>query len=197
MEDVNQACAEQTHVVTSLVLYLINPELVPGPILFAALLVGFLTAHRYRRHLHISDMQYAIIGHVPGSVSGGLLLTVVSARAMSVLLGGAVLMAVAASVTSIRFRANRRSLFTARMLSGVMGTASSIGGQPMALLMQNEEQNRIRANLSAFFVASCIISLAVCSGQAVCLGGNTCYMVCTCCPECYWATGWPVKFPIR
>ncbi|MDB2384700.1 sulfite exporter TauE/SafE family protein [Endozoicomonas sp.] len=47
------------------------------------------------------------------------------------------------------------------MLSGVMGTASSIGGPPMALLMQNEGGDRIRANLSVFFVVSSCISLVV------------------------------------
>ena len=50
---------------------------------------------------------------------------------------------------------------SAGVLSGVMGTASSIGGPPMALVMQNEDGDRIRANLSVFFVVSCCISLVV------------------------------------
>ena len=80
---------------------------------------------------------------------------------MSALLGSVVLMAVATSMTSVRFSANRRSLFAAGVLSGVMGTASSIGGPPVALVLQNEGQKRILANMSVFFVASCIISLVV------------------------------------
>ncbi len=148
-------------VVSAPILYIINPELVPGPIIVTALFIGCLTARRYFSALQLRDLRYAIAGRVPGSVLGGFLLTLVSARSMSLLLGSSVLMAVAVSLTPFKFRANRGSLFTAGVLSGVMGTASSIGGPPMALVMQNEQEDRIRANLSAFFVVSCCISLAV------------------------------------
>ncbi|WP_263078502.1 sulfite exporter TauE/SafE family protein [Endozoicomonas sp. Mp262] len=148
-------------VVAAPILYAINPVLIPGPIIVTALFIGSLTTHRYISALRIQDIRYAIVGRIPGSVLGGLLLSLVSARSMSLLLGGSVLIAVAASLTPFKFQANPRSLFTAGVLSGVMGTASSIGGPPMALVMQNEQGDRIRANLSAFFVVSCIISLVV------------------------------------
>ena len=43
----------------------------------------------------------------------------------------------------------------------MMGTAASIGGPPMALLLQNESGNRIRANLAVFFVIGSFISLVM------------------------------------
>ena len=103
-------------VVSAPALYLINPVLVPGPIIVTALIIGALTAKRYISALRIGDLQYAIAGRVPGSMLGGLLLSLVSARSMSLLLGGSVLMAVLASLTPIKFQANRTSLFTARRI---------------------------------------------------------------------------------
>lgn len=142
-------------------LYAINPMLVPGPIIMTGFLIGSLTARRYLGALTLGDIRYAIAGRVPGSVLGGIMLSFASTRSMSLLLGSSVLLAVAASLTPVKFQANPRTLFAAGVLSGVMGTASAIGGPPMALVMQNETSDRIRANLSVFFVVSCIISLVV------------------------------------
>lgn len=49
----------------------------------------------------------------------------------------------------------------AGFFSGLFGTSSAIGGPPMALLLQHQEANQLRGNLSAFFVFSSIISLVV------------------------------------
>ena len=42
------------------------------------------------------------------------------------------------------------AMFSAGFLSGFMGTSSSIGGPPMALVLQHEENDFIRANMAAF-----------------------------------------------
>ena len=52
-------------------------------------------------------------------------------------------------------------MLTAGFLSGFMGTSSAIGGPPMALVMQHEGSDFIRANLAAFFIVSCVLSLAM------------------------------------
>ena len=51
------------------------------------------------------------------------------------------------------------SLFSAGFLSGFMGTSSSIGGPPIALVLQHQENDFIRANMAAFFCVSCLMSL--------------------------------------
>jgi uncharacterized membrane protein YfcA len=47
----------------------------------------------------------------------------------------------------------------AGIASGFMGTATSVGGPPMALLYQHETGPRIRATLSIYFLVGCITSL--------------------------------------
>ncbi len=49
----------------------------------------------------------------------------------------------------------------AGFMSGFMGTSSSIGGPPMALLWQHQDVALIRANLAAFFTVSCLMSLVI------------------------------------
>ena len=148
-------------VVAAPFLYQIHPALVPGPIIMAALGIGILSAYRYRQHIDLSTMKYAFLGRIPGSIMGGWLLLLFSSKQMGLFLGASVLIAVAASLSSVSLKANPKSLFVAGLFSGVMGTASSIGGPPIALVMQNESGDRIRANLSVFFVFGGLVSLLV------------------------------------
>ncbi|CRZ89005.1 permease [Vibrio cholerae] len=71
------------------------------------------------------------------------------------------LFAVAVSLLPLRIEPNPTRMGIAGFFSGVFGTSSGIGGPPMALLLQHQEANQLRGNLSAFFVFSSIISLMV------------------------------------
>jgi hypothetical protein len=67
---------------------------------------------------------------------------------------------VALSVREAVVPRNRVTLVTAGVISGVTGTATSIGGPPVALLYQGEAGPRVRATLSAFFSAGNSLALA-------------------------------------
>lgn len=67
-------------VVAAPFLYRINPALVPGPIIMVALVQGSLSILRYRKHLDLSGIKFAILGRIPGSVMGGGLLLVASSQ---------------------------------------------------------------------------------------------------------------------
>ncbi|MGI9277431.1 MAG: sulfite exporter TauE/SafE family protein [Endozoicomonas sp.] len=148
-------------VVAAPVLFVIEPELVPGSLITMAMLTGLLTALRYLGSLQVADLKYAVLGRVPGSIVGAGLLAVASAQAMSLFLGICVLLAVAASLSQYKLQATPKTLMSAGFLSGVMGTTSGIGGPPMALVMQNQSGDKIRAQLSAYFVISCLVSLVI------------------------------------
>jgi hypothetical protein len=44
-------------------------------------------------------------------------------------------------------------------IAGVMGTATSIGGPPMALVWQGHQGSRLRGTMSAFFMIGSAVSL--------------------------------------
>lgn len=142
-------------------LYCIEPMLVPGPMIFAAMLLGGMSAIRYAKSIDLKLLGLPLVGRLPGAVVGALLLTTLGAKEVSMLLGVTVLLAVVLSVISIRVKVAPLSLLVAGFFSGLMGTAAGIGGPPMALLLQHESGDRIRANLSLFFLFGSLISLAV------------------------------------
>ncbi|EVU15386.1 sulfite exporter TauE/SafE family protein, partial [Vibrio parahaemolyticus V-223/04] len=103
----------------------------------------------------------ALIGRVPGSIAGGFMLFFVSTQALTLWIGLLVLFAVIVSVLPFRIEPTPQRMTLAGFFSGLFGTSSAIGGPPMALLLQHQEANQLRGNLSAFFVFSSIISLVV------------------------------------
>lgn len=142
-------------------LFLLSPDYVPAPITLIALLLSLANAYRYRSNISLQGLGAAILGRVPGTAAGGALLLWVDARSLSLWLGLTVLIAVAVSLLPVRIAPTTPRMLIAGFLSGFMGTSTAIGGPPLALLLQHEQANHIRANLSAFFIVSCILSLVV------------------------------------
>ncbi|EGU29816.1 permease [Vibrio scophthalmi LMG 19158] len=148
-------------IVASPLLFLVSPDYVPAPICLVALFISLLNALKYRSSIEIGGLKMALIGRVPGSIAGGALLVMVSGNALALWLGILVLFAVLVSLLPVRIEPTPMRMGIAGFFSGFFGTSSAIGGPPMALLLQHQEANQLRGNLSAFFVFSSIISLCV------------------------------------
>ncbi|PQJ88974.1 sulfite exporter TauE/SafE family protein [Aliivibrio sifiae] len=148
-------------IVTAPLLFLISPNYVPGPIVIVGLFLSIINAYKYKANVSFRGLGYAFLGRIPGSVCGGFLLYYVDSKLLSLWIGVVVLLAVAVSLLSFRIEPNNSRMTVAGFFSGLFGTSSGIGGPPMALLLQHQEANLIRANLSAFFVVSSVVSLAI------------------------------------
>ncbi|OAN18317.1 permease [Photobacterium jeanii] len=146
-------------IVTAPILFQISPAYVPGPITITALFLSLINAHKFRANISIKGLGYALIGRIPGIIAGGALLYFIAPKVLSLWIGGIVLAAVAISLMPIRLQPTNGRLAVAGFFSGLFGTSTGIGGPPMALLLQHQQADLIRANLSAFFVVSSLLSL--------------------------------------
>ena len=70
-----------------------------------------------------------------------------------------VMIVVALSVTGCYLQRTPRNVFLAAILSGFIGTISSMGGPAMALVYQHETGPKIRGTLSAIFTIGTAISV--------------------------------------
>lgn len=148
-------------IVTAPILYQISPDYVPAPIIVVALFLSLINANRHKATISLKGLWMAFLGRVPGSIAGGFLLYWVDATQLSLWLGVMVLLAVVISLLPIRIQPTPNRMMIAGFFSGFFGTSSGIGGPPIALLLQHQEANLIRANLSAFFVVSSLLSLVI------------------------------------
>jgi uncharacterized membrane protein YfcA len=142
------------------VVTLADPGLMPDLMLWLAAALPVLTLAHEWRHVDRRGLLWALAGRVPGTAIGVVVVTLASDRALGLAVGGMVLVAVAASLRDVRVRARRRSLVVAGVVSGAAGTATSIGGPPVALVLQHRPGPVVRATLGAYFAAGALMSLA-------------------------------------
>lgn len=142
------------------VLILLDPRFVPAPILACTLVLTLLMAYRERHAIDVHGIKWALFGRIAGTVVAGVILAFVAADTLVLLFGFFILAAVAMSVSGWRFAPTGRTLVTAGVVSGVLGTVAAVGGPPLALLYQDAAGARIRSTISGFFVIGTIMSLA-------------------------------------
>jgi hypothetical protein len=121
------------------------------------LAAGMTVAERH--HVDWRGVGWLLVGRLPGTVIGVAVVALVAPATLSVLTGLAVLVAVAVSVARATVPVTRPTTVAAGVASGAMGTATSIGGPPLALLYQHHEGPVLRSTLAVTFGVGTLISL--------------------------------------
>jgi uncharacterized membrane protein YfcA len=149
------------------VLVILDSRLVPGVILGIGVPLTYLMAWRERRSLDVRGVSWAIVGRMVGTVFGTLAVVMLAERALALFFAFSLLTAVMLSIIGLSITPTPRTLLAAGVGSGFMGTATSVGGPPMALLLQREEGAALRASLAAFMAFGATFSLValVSAGQ--------------------------------
>src|SRR5215212_8902739 len=122
---------------------LVDPALIPGTLIMVATLVTLMVVVREREDIDLHGTGWALVGRVPGTIAGAVLLAMLPHRALVVLLA-AVLLTRTGWIPAPR----RRNVVLAGATSGLLGTATSIGGPPMALVWQHNSGARLRGTMS-------------------------------------------------
>lgn len=146
--------------VSAPVVTLLDPALMPQLLIWLAATLPLLTLTRERADIDWRGLAWVLPARIPGTAVGVALLAVFSTRALGIGVGVMVLAAVLLTVRAVRLPVNRISLVVAGLVSGITGTATSIGGPPVALLLQHRPPRQVRTTLAVFFVAGASLSLA-------------------------------------
>lgn len=143
------------------VVALIDPALVPGTLIMFATLVTLMVTVVEREHVDLRGTGWAMAGRVPGTVVGALLVASLPERGLALLLAGVVLLGVVLATFGWAPQPHRPNLLAAGAASGLFGTATSIGGPPMALVWQRSTGAVLRGTMSGFFLVGSVFSLAM------------------------------------
>jgi uncharacterized protein len=141
-------------------LAILDPALVPVPLLLITAAHALLSLRRERGDADWRGVGWALLGRLPGIGLGVLAVATLPDRAFAAAVGATVLVCAVLSVVSWRPRPTVPALLVAGVVSGAGGTASSIGGPPVALLYAADRGPRVRATLAAYFTAGTVLSLA-------------------------------------
>src|SRR5262245_23123945 len=141
-------------------LTLVDRAFAPAPLVLAVLPLSLLVAWRDWAHLDRHGLAWAIGGRLPGVALGALAAAALSQHLLALVLGAAVLVAVGLSMVTARLQPTRGTLASAGFASGFMGTTTSIGGPPMALVYQRSNGPTFRSTLATYFAVGALMSLA-------------------------------------
>lgn len=140
---------------------IVEPDLVPAPLIICGLVLNALVIFRDHPGLDLEGTGWLVAGAVPGSVAGAAVVSAVANGSLDVLVAVVIGGLIVLSVLSPRVEPGRPTLAAAGVLSGFAGTATSVGGPPVALALQHRSGVSLRGTLAAYFTVSGVISLVM------------------------------------
>jgi uncharacterized membrane protein YfcA len=140
-------------------LAVIDPALVPGPILVLTLLLSIGVLTRDWNAIDWPGLFWILAGRLPATLLAGWFIGLISRDLLSVIFALFVLAGVVVSLWGEKITPTPGSLVVAGALSGFFGTLTSIGAPPLALVYQSEKGPRVRGTLSANIVIGVVISI--------------------------------------
>ncbi len=137
------------------------PELAPGPLLVLGGGLALLGALRDLGAVNWHSAGDLMLGRIGGTVVAGATLSILSATLFSVVFALLILIGVGVSLCGWRVPPSRPNMIAAGIASGVMGTITSSGAPPYAIVMQHVPPAQMRGTLGCVFFAGAIISLVM------------------------------------
>lgn len=139
-------------------LFLINPLLVPGPLVIIGGIVPLLMLRANRQAIVPRDLAFALPAGGLGVIAAWLIVGLLSAATWQWLFGALIILAVAVSCLRLDIRPNAPAILAGTFCSGCMGTITGVGGPPLGVVFQHAEPARVRGTLSAIFIPLSIMS---------------------------------------
>ena len=140
-------------------LVLINPELIPGPMLCAGVLLAAMVTLRDRGSADRRGVRLLIAGRVPGMVLGALAVVWLSTDGLAVAFAFTILALVGVSIAGVSLPQTTTALLGAGTMSGLMGTSVGVGGPPLALAYQRSSGSELRGTLAPIQTVGAALSL--------------------------------------
>ncbi|HHU11107.1 MAG TPA: TSUP family transporter [Intrasporangiaceae bacterium] len=146
-------------VVAAPVVVLVEPTLMPGSLLVCGFFLPLWEVLRNERDIDVRLLISAYGTRLLLTPLGAGIVAWAGTREIALTVGVMILVVVVVSITPIQVRASVPNALAAGAVTGVAGTAASIGGPFFAMVLQHEPPSRIRSTLAAFFVLGSMTSL--------------------------------------
>ena len=112
-------------------------------------------------------LAMALVGLAAGCAIGAILLGFLIGFDLRRVFAVLILAGVFLSVAGLDLRITKPALLIGGAASGVLGTMSGVQGPPIALVLQHQAPDRLRATLCAFFAVGGILSLVALAAAGV------------------------------
>jgi uncharacterized membrane protein YfcA len=146
-------------VVAAPFIIVVAPDLMPGALLVTSFSLPVVQLAHGARDIAWRPLSWALGARLLLMPLGVAAVALLSVRAISVVVGVLILVTVAASLSTLDLRPTPRNAAGAGAIAGFSGTAASIGGPFLALVLQHERPARLRATLALFFLVGALMAV--------------------------------------
>jgi len=169
------------NLVTAPAIVLFEPSFVPGPAIVLSFAVSLIVADRERAEFRMSDLRWGLLGRVPGTVLGVVIVSRISQGDIGLVVGPAVLVAVLLVSLGRGVARTAWTLFAAGVVSSIMGTAAAVGGPAMALVYHDAPGPELRGSMSVYIGVGSVLSIGLLTAVGR-FGASELVLVCTLMP---------------
>jgi len=141
------------------ILVQITPELVPGAVLSAGMIMNVLVVARERSAVEKDSVAGALGGRAIGTVLGVIALSMLSERALQFVVAFAVLFMVVIAANGSTPKRSVPTMIGAGTVGGFTASTAGIGGPPVALFFRDASGPKIRSSLSSYFTVGTLFTL--------------------------------------
>ena len=150
------------------VIALIDASLLPVWLLIMMVPLNIYVVLRERYAIDYYATKWISLGRIAGTFGGVWILVAIPLSWLSTLIGIAIILASLASFLVPVFNPGKKALTVAGVITGVVETATGIGGPPLAIVCQHMPVPTLRATAALCLLIGQIVSLA-----ALALSGHT------------------------
>jgi uncharacterized membrane protein YfcA len=143
------------------ILAFLAPDLLPVCLLALMIPLNVYIAWRERAALDRSGAGWITAGRFLGTFGGLWVLAALTSSQLGVLIGAATILAAVVTLRAPSFTPGHRAFVAAGLITGVMETATGIGGPPLALVYQHQAAARLRSTIAFCFLVGELMSLAL------------------------------------
>ncbi|WP_378945620.1 sulfite exporter TauE/SafE family protein [Mesorhizobium sp. ANAO-SY3R2] len=135
------------------------PEMAPGPLLVLGAGLALMGLLRDFDAVDWASVTTLMAGRVGGTLLAGATLAALPTNAFSIIFAVLILIGVGLSFAGWKVEASHPNMAVAGFASGLMGTITSSGAPPFAIVMQYVPPRQMRATIGCVFFAGAILSL--------------------------------------
>jgi len=145
-------------------LYLMEPDLVPGPIIVAAMFHNILAVSREREEINFPAVVWILSGTIPGIVAGAAASRILSESSLALMVAIVILCAVGLTASGFAVPQNKPVSTTTGLAAGFSVSTAAVSGEIVALYLSKLSGPQLRSTLAAYFLISgtttlCALSL--------------------------------------
>ncbi|MFD1811947.1 sulfite exporter TauE/SafE family protein [Rhodococcus gannanensis] len=147
--------------VSAPVLLMIDPDLVPGPLLVLTIVAMASVVWRDGRHWDRSTTVLLCVAMLPGVALGVWLTAVADRTVLTVATAALSIGAAVAAFAGASLPQRKLVMVGAGAAGGLMGAVAALPGPPLALVYRPLDARALRATLSTYFLAVSAVSLTM------------------------------------